>query len=284
MILIYVAVLILSSFGIIGNSAIIYIFPKLKKISNRKSITLLASFDILSILPSIAYAAMMIRGFDIYLISPLSCIILQYYSYVMPIFSVWTLTDISIQRTLTIKKINQNNILIYLRVIVAVIILGSNSMVFQLVGLAQVKVNNQTNLTVTICTHFDKIGEIATTTLYVVLLLIIPAIIITVCSIIMIKQIKNLIQMNLILNQSKFNKSRIKKENKISLTILLLNLGFIVFNSPFCVVIFLFDHTDFWYKFTYLVGFIQFNFNFILYILIYKDFRDYVSYLFLDQT
>lgn len=269
----YIA-MILASIGLPGNIAIIYIFPKLKKVSCRRSIALLAFLDSISTLPLIAYViTMIIKGANVFLVTPLSCTFLLYYHQVTALLSVWTQTDISVQRTLIIKKISKNKTLIFLRIIVTGIILGGTSNVFKWLALIQTKVNSATNLTVDMCIHLDKSSRIETSTIYLLLILIIPAIIMLVCSIIIIKQIKKCRFLILQLKQPQSTKCIAKKDYKLSLTILLINLRFVVFNLPFCVVVFLFDANDVLFNVARIIFIIQFGFNFIIYYLIHKDFR-----------
>ena len=270
----YQILLIISFFGITGNVMIFSTFPKLTKIKQRKSISLLALFELMTVLYNTSYVFLMSIGKDFYHFSKYHCKILVWLSYVLPSLSVWCLVHISIERVLQMYQIQVQKTFEYMRLITFSTIIIVYSMSFYTMGLFETKIDSKMTL---VCDHYNILYELVLNSLYFLIIFATPFIIMIICSIVIIKQIYEVRKKSVV--QLYHLKRRSKKHIMFSLKILLLNFNFLALNLPFCIVFFFYNQVNLIYKLTYMLLYLQFNINIFIYLAVYKDFRLKISHL-----
>ena len=266
--LFYYTLIIINLFGISGNFLIFLTFRNIKKIKQKRSISMMAVLEFMTNLLVMSYSILMLMGKDYYLFSMYHCKIFSWLSCVLPSLSVWCLVNISIERVLHVYRIQAKKTIKYLFPFTFLIIIIVYSINFYSMGLFETRIDTKKTI---VCDYYNMLDELILNSLYFLIIFAAPFIIMTISSIAIIKQIYDVRKKSVV--QPSFFKKRLRKDVKFSSTILLLNLIFLAFNLPFNVAYFIFNIENIIYKVTYALVTLQFNINIFVYLAIYKEFR-----------
>ncbi len=282
--------LILMLTGIIGNSIVIAVWSRkrFRKLYLRTIFQLEAFFKILAILQLLTLVSSKTFNYNISTLSPLMCKLSQYFQYSIPAMSAYLLVIISVERVITIrsptsKSINLQRILICISVVYNLAFYAIFLDAYDLVKSEQRVTNNSTNATFNISSNLTRTNLVVvacdekqefykdlTAFMDLVNSTLIPFIFMLVCSLVLIKFVFTA-RRKIKKRNTSTEQKRLLKDIQFSLTIMLLNADFMVFNLPVCVIQIIQSEMSFYVEMFF---YAQFANNFIILLCCNKMFRD----------
>lgn len=260
--------------GVITNTFIIIIYSrkKFKKSATKNIWRLIATVDIFCALQIIKHFSLNTFNYNMFLISPITCKLLCYFSHFGSI-SAWLLVYISFERLLSITLPHFNKCLQNAQMIIATLITLVNLSFYlqRLVYNDMVSMNGNESY----CTVLDRYKEAFNVFTWIDLFIgtVVPFILMILCSVLLIRTIY-MTRKRIIHSTTVSAKRKVVRDLKFCVTLVLLDVIFVVLNLPIRVNILV----ENWIDHTYFMilddlYYLSFSINFFVYLAVNSEFR-----------